>query len=401
MKKDFSRRQFLTTGMLGLSGLAMAGIPSTSIFSVSDTIKIGLIGVGQRGLGLATLIKQTPGLDVVACCDIIPANLNAGMKLTPPNSKSYTDYRKLLEDKNVDAVVIASPLYLHYQMTMDALKAGKHVYIEKTMTYDIDQALSLVKEVKKHPKLVFQVGHQYRYYDMYPKIKNYIANGLIGKVTHFESQYNRNSDWRRPVPQGYTDKQINWRMYKEYSGGVLAELSAHQIDIVNWILDSHPTKVIAMGDVNYWKDGRTTFDNVRAIYDYPDGVKSSITSILSNQYNSYMTRILGSEGTIEMGRDFAKLYLEPKKKELAIVDGVTGATKEALEKGEGVKIHTDHEGVEPTVYALKAFEECIRKGKRAFSNEITGKDVAIAVHLGNKATETGNTEFWKPEYSAI
>jgi len=400
MKQNYSRKQFLTTGVLGLSGLTLSKFSSASIFSLDSNIKIGLIGVGQRGLGLASTIKGIPGLDIVACCDIIPENLAAGMKLTT-NGKSYTDYRRLLADKNVDAVVLATPLHLHYPMAKDAISANKHVYLEKTMTYDTEQALSLTKMLKKYPKLIFQVGHQYRYYEMYPKIKTYIANGLIGKVTHFESQYNRNSNWKRAVPKGYTDKQINWRMYKEFSGGVLAELSAHQIDIVNWLTDSHPTKVVAMGDVNFWKDGRTTFDNVHAIYDYPGGIKSSITSILSNQYNSYMTRILGSEGTIEMGRDYAKLYLEPKKKELAIVDGVTGATKEALEKGEGVKIFTDHNGVEPTVYALKAFKESIRSGKKAFCNEVTGKDVAIAVHLGNKATETGNTEFWKAEYSNV
>lgn len=401
MKKDFSRRQFLTTGMLGLSGLAMTNLSSASVFKFDHNIRVGLIGVGQRGLGLATVMKQVQGLDLVACCDLIPENLAAGMKLAVAGGKSYTDYRKLIADKNIDAVVIATPLYLHYPMAKDTISANKHVYLEKTMTYDIEQALSLNKILKKYPKLIFQVGHQYRYYEMYPKIKTYIANGLIGKVTHFESQYNRNSDWKRAVPKGHTEKEINWRLYKEFSGGVLAELSAHQIDVVNWILDSHPTKVIAMGDVNYWKDGRTTADNVRAIFDYPGDIKSSITSILSNQYNSYMMRILGSEGTIELGRDYAKLFLEPKKKELAIVDGVTGATKEALEKGEGIKIFTDHENVEPTLFAIQAFEESIRTKKKATSNEITGKDVAIAVHMGNKATETGNTEFWKPEYSTV
>ena len=399
MKQNYSRKQFLTKGMLGLSALALTNLSSASVFSSDNNIKVGLIGVGQRGLGLATVLKATPGLELFACCDVIPENLAAGMKLAVPGAQAYDNYKKLLDNKNIDAVVIATPLYLHYAMARDAISANKHIYLEKTMTYDIEQALSLRKMLKQYPKLIFQVGHQYRYYDMYPKIKTYIANGLIGKITHFESQYNRNSNWKRAVPKGYTDKQINWRMYKEFSGGVLAELSAHQIDIVNWITESHPTKVIAMGDVNYWKDGRTTHDNVRAIYDYPGDIKSSITSILSNQYNSYITRILGSEGTIEMGRDFAKLYLEPKKKELAIVDGVTGATKEALEKGEGVKIYTDRERIEPTAHALKGFAESIRDKKVPVSNIKTGCDVAIAVHLANKATETGNTEFWKPEYS--
>jgi predicted dehydrogenase len=402
MKKSISRRQFVSTGLVGLSGLALSGLPSfASTPSLSANIRVGLIGAGQRGQGLATVLKDIPGLELAACCDILPANLNAGMKLCAANSKSYTDYHKLLADKTIDAVIIATPLYLHYAMALDAISANKHVYVEKTMTYDIAQAIAIAKKLKAYPKLVFQVGHQYRYYDMYPKVKTLIENGLIGKVTHFESQYNRNSNWRRPVKDPKLEKQINWRMYKEYSGGVLAELSAHQIDVVNWLTNAHPTKVLAMGDVNFWKDGRSTFDNVRAIYEYPGGVKSSVTSILSNEYNGYMMRILGSDGTIEMGRNYAKLFLEQKKKEQVLVDGVTGATKEAIAKGEPVKIYTDTEGIEPTVFALTAFEDCIRNKKKAVSNELTGRDTAIAVHLGNLATESGKTEFWKPEYSKI
>ena len=400
MKKNFSRRQFVTTGLLGLSAMALSNSSAASVFKQSN-VRVGLIGVGQRGLGLANVMKTVAGLELAACCDILPANLAAGMKIAAPKSKSYTDYKKLLQDKTLDAVIIATPLFLHYQMATDALSAGKHVYVEKTMTYNIEEALSLSKKVKNYPKLVFQVGHQYRYYDLYPKMKTLIENDLIGKVTHYECQYNRNNDWRRKVADPKMEKQINWRMYKEFSGGVLAELSAHQIDVVNWLQDSHPTKVVAMGDVNYWKDGRTTADNVRAIYEYPNGVKASMTSILSNEFNGYMTRILGDKGTIEIGRDVATLYLERKQKETAIVDGVTGATKDALLKGKGITIYTDRENIEPTKYALAAFEESIRNKTKAFSNEITGRDAAIAVHMGNIAVDTGNTQFWKPEYSAI
>lgn len=402
MTKGISRRKFVSLSAMTFSGIAVSGFPSiASNMNNQNNIRVGLIGVGNRGLGLAGVIKKTKGLELAACCDVIPENLKRGMKFVTAKSKSYQDYQKLLNDKTIDAVVIATPLYLHFQMAMEALSAGKHIYLEKTMALDIEQSLRLVKEKKKFPNQILQVGHQYRYYDMYPKIQNLIKEGAIGKITHFESQYNRNADWRRAVPKGYTDEQINWRMYKEFSGGLLAELSAHQIDIVNWLTNSHPEKVVAMGDVNYWKDGRTTFDNIRAIYEYPNGIKSSITSILSNAYNSYQTKILGTLGTIEMGRDFAHLYLEPKIKKQMIVDGVTGASKEALEKDAPIKIWTDSTKIEPTTNAFIAFESSMRNKKETASNVLTGKNVAIAVHMGNRSAETGNTEYWKPEYGLI
>lgn len=397
MKKNISRRKFAATSVLGLSGLALTGFPSFAR-SLNQNVRVGLIGVGQRGLGLANVIKKVAGLDLAACCDIVPGNLNAGMALTVAGSKGYTDYRKLLEDKTLDAVVIATPLYLHYQMASDAISANKHLYVEKTMTYDISQALLLTQKMKNYPNLVLQVGHQYRYYDMYPKIKGLIDSNLIGKVTHFESQYNRNSDWRRPVMDGRTEKEVNWRMYKEFSGGVMAELAAHQIDVINWLTNSHPLKVIAMGDVNFWKDGRTTFDNMRAVFDYPGGIKSSVVSILSNEYNGYLIRILGSNGTIELTRNKALLYHEPKTKELAIVDGVTGATKEALKKGKPISIYTDDVGIEPTEFAFIGFAESIKNKKKPISDVLTGKDTAIAVHLANLAAETGTLQVWKDKY---
>src|SRR5690606_10886803 len=145
---------------------------------------------------------------------------------------------------------------------------------------------------------ILQVGHQYRYYALYHKIKEMIADNWLGTITHFECQYNRNSDWRKEVSAAETERQVNWRLYRKYSGGLLAELSAHQIDIVNWFLEGHPEKVTGLGDINYWKDGREINDNVRVIYEYANGVKSSITSVLSSQFHGYEIRILGSKATV-------------------------------------------------------------------------------------------------------
>ncbi len=398
-KPDRSRRNFITTGALALTGLTAFGFEGMSIGNLGQTgpIRIGLIGSGSRGQGLATLLGAIQSFELVACCDIIPENLQGGMKLAAKGARSYTDYKKLIQDKDIQAVIIATPLYLHYPMAVDAMAAGKHIYMEKTMAYTIPQALDLVKKVERS-NLVFQVGHQYRYYSMYLKVKEILSKGWIGKVSHYECQYNRNSDWRKPVNDPKMERAINWRMYKEYCGGVLSELSAHEIDIVNWMQDSHPLKVAGFGGIDYWKDGRETFDNIRLVYEYPGGVKASVTSILSNEYKGYSIRILGSKGTIEILRDQAYIYPEASKKTLGTVDGVTGATMEVLPGGKGQKIVFEQQ-TEPTTYALQDFAECILKGKKPASNVSTGRDVAIAVHMGNQAAETEKTQYWKDEYS--
>jgi predicted dehydrogenase len=399
---NISRRKFLSNGSIALSGMAMAGLPNLAFGQYDQQVRIGLVGCGQRGAGVASIIKTLPGMDLIAYCDIVDAHLQPMKQYSKStNPKYYKNYQEMLRNKEVDAIYIATPLNLHYQMVVDALDAGKHVYVEKTMTYDIQQAVNLVHKMKGK-NLVLQVGHQYRYYAMYHKIKQIIDDNWLGQVTHIESQYNRNDNWRRQITDPKMERQINWRMYREYSGGVMAELAAHQIDIVNWMLGGHPLKVVGLGGIDYWKDGRETNDNVRAIYEYEKGVKSSVTSILSNQNNSYAIRILGSKATLDIRRGSAVIYPEPTKKVLGIVDGVTGATIESIKPGQGKPLlfeSPDNKNLDPTAYAFMAFADCIKNGKKPESNVFTGRDAAIAVHMGNAAADTGVMQLWKPEYS--
>jgi predicted dehydrogenase len=399
---SISRREFVSTGAVALSGLVTMGFPAIGqTLSANEVIHVGLIGSGARGSGLATLIQAIPTLKLVACCDIQAENLANGMSKADKGAKSYTDYKKLLEDKNIDAVIIATPLFLHYPMAVDALAAGKHVYVEKTMTFSPEQSMDLIKRMK-NSKLVFQVGFQYRYYGLYKRVKEVIDQNWLGKITHFECQYNRNSDWRFPVKDPKMERIVNWRMYKEYCGGPLSELCAHEIDMVNFILGSHPLKVTGIGGVDYWKDGRETYDNIRTVYEYPNGVKSSVTSILSNAYNGYNIRILGDKATIDIQRNKAFIYAESKSNKRGTVDGVTGATIATTTQGKGEEIVFDKPGdrsLEPTTYALEDFAACIKDKRKPLSNVDTGRDVSIAIYLGNKAAETEKFQVWKPEYS--
>lgn len=402
--EELSRRQFLTRNALALSGLALsyAGFPAAAQGHFrNDSIRIGVIGTGSRGTGLIKLIGGIPELQVTACCDPIPEHLKNGLKQAAKGAKAYTDYRKLLEDKNIDAVIIATPLYLHCPMAADALSAGKHVYLEKSMSYNIAEAIALEKKVRQS-NLVFQVGYQYRYFGLYHKVKEVMEQNWLGKVTHFECQYNRNSNWRFPVTDPKMERAINWRMYKEYCGGPLSELCAHAIDAVHYLTNSHPLKVTAMGGVNYWKDGRDTYDNIRAIYEYPNDIKVSVTSVLSNAYNGYGIRILGDKATLEIQRDKAFIYPEVLNNKRGTVDGVTGATIAVTTQGKGNELIFEKPGeksLEPTVYALKDFAKCILTKAKPLSNAATAKDSSIAIHMGNTAAETETIQLWKPEYS--
>jgi len=383
--------------MYGLAGLAFSGASIQRSFAAEDeTLTIGMIGYGSRGSGVASLMKHIPGITLVAYSDIMEQQLQVAKKLFP-DAVGYTDYRKLLDAPTIKAVYIALPEHLHFSVASEALQAGKHVYLEKSMTHTPDQADQLVDLAAHYPKSILQIGHQYRYYQLYHKVLDVINGGFIGEVKQYECQYHRNSNWRRPVSDPSLERQINWRMYKEYSGGLMTELCAHQVDILNWFNDSHPLSVVAMGGIDYWQDGRETFDNIRAVYAYPNGVKANVSSILSNSFNGYSIRVLGTKGTIEIQRTKAFAYPEQLNTKPTTVDGVTGATAESWGQGKPMELkfrNQDDENRDPTAYALMDFAQCIRAGKMPFSNVKTGRDAAKSVHLANRAAEQGIIQHW-------
>ncbi len=412
MKKNISRRKFIGMSAAATAGLTL-GIPALTRgdkkIAANDKLNIGVIGTGDRGEWEVYILKDLPGMQVTACCDILPLHLENGLKEAPA-AKGYKDYRQLLDDKQVDAVIIATPLNLHYQMAMDALDAGKHIFCEKTMTYNIEQALDLEKAVKKSGK-IFQVGYQTRSNPLFEEIREMIQSNYCGQITHIRCNYHRNGDWRREVPEPGLERLINWRMYWEYSGGLMAELCSHHIDIANWMLDSHPLKVTGFGGIDYWKDGRETFDNVNTVYEYPNGVKAIFTSITTNAHYGISLQYMGTLGTIEINNEEgqkARFYAEKSLTEKEAnpqsnesVYAITGATYQAWKKGEGTEITVENQPAgdkETTGLAFLHFADCIRNNKLPVSNVESGRRAAIAVHLGNKAMREGTIEKWQGEF---
>ncbi len=407
-KAKLSRRNFLEATTLGAAGLMLGSSSvAASILRANDRVNVGVIGAGSQGSSLIRSLATVPNSKITGMCDIFEPNLSKGVNLAGSQPKTFSEYRKLIESKDVDAVVIATPLHMHYEIALAALDAGKHVFVEKTMMYSMKQCEQIVLATRAHASQVFQVGHQHRFDPVIHKVVDMSKDGAIGKVTHIRCMWHRNGDWRRPVPAinfdpspwGYPDLEhlINWRMYKRYSGGLMCELGSHMIEICNLIIGATPAAVTGMGGIDYWKDGRETFDNVTAVYNYPAGQKVTFSSTTTNAHDGEHIVIMGTEGTIEMGWDKAVYFREKEAPELVKAEGATviGATGETMKAStqsqrEGAQVAPQDAQKRSAVYReLESYVSCIRDGKKAVVDVQTGRNAAVSVLSANQAMEEG------------
>jgi predicted dehydrogenase len=332
------------------------------VHAASDQMKYGVIGTGGRGSYLLKHLTKVDNGHCAAICDLDEARMDKASATIGTSPSKYKDYRELLADKNVEAVVIALPLFEHYQVTKDALDAGKHILCEKSLVFKPEEIHALRALVAQHPKQVLQVGLQRRYSKFYQIAKELVDKGVLGNVTHMEAMWHRNPGW---VMNGF-----NWRLYQEYSGGMAAELASHQIDIADWIFGSSPEYVIGVGGLDTWKDGRDVYDNIQLIYKYPNGRKLIYSAISTNVHLPFLqgTRpefgelIMGTGGALEITvgdgestMPTALWYREPTKVSAAAKsEGKAGSTAAgasyalgSTQKGLPLAMATDQLKVDP------------------------------------------------------
>lgn len=432
--RNITRRSFLQTAAAG-AAITNLGRGTTKLAAnlpavlanplVGDAVRYGFIGTGSRGNELLRCLTTIPAGRCVATCDIYPVNLKKGVQTIGGNPQTYEDYRKLLERKDIDAVFIATPLHLHAQMLIDSLEAGKHVFSEKTMFFKEEEREPIRQAAARHPNQVLQVGLQRRSSVLYKVAMEMIGKGALGRITFVRAQWHRNNNWRRPVADPKLEHLINWRMYRAYSGGLMAELGSHQIDVASWALGAEPVSVMGTGGINYWKDGRETHDNVQVIYEYPGGQKLLYSSILCNAHYDFNEQIMGDQGTLEMtiGKGMyyhervAKVSTGPSKEnwwagatvtEKAAQKGFpifppqqggqAGFLNRELEYGRrwlaSMGIYEYHEAHDPTWTQLENFFGSIREGKPVAAPLEVGVADALGVIYANRAIDTGQKVCW-------
>ncbi len=407
---ETTRREFLRRAVIG-SAMVSFGI-LTARANQQPKVKVGVIGTGAQGQNLLRQLMSMPTAEVVAICDLYAPNRIRGIELTQFQARGYSDYRALLDRNDIEAVVIATPLHLHAPMTIDALNAGKHVFCEKAIAYSLDEARQMAQTAQRTRKIL-QIGHQRHYNPIYEQAFRLIQEGAIGKITHVRALWHRNNSWRRPVPDPKFERLLNWRLYKDYSHGLLTELASHQLDVVNWFLGAYPLSVMGYGGIDYWKDGREVYDNVELIYDYPGGIRVVYTSITTNAKDGYGEWFFGDKGTLMLTdenkgllfreRNAEKLEWEDDANTLQ-VDGRQAVvieptpTRRAPQRGEELQYGSQRNAY----YAeLEHFLYCVQTGE---TPRCTAQDAtpALTCVLGAlKAIETGTRVHFKPEQFQI
>jgi predicted dehydrogenase len=307
---NLNRRDFVKAAGVAAAAARLEGAPAIqTVKAANNVVQYGVIGTGGRGQYLLRHLNTLDGCRCVAVCDIYQPNMEAAIKISRDKPKGYLDYRELLARTDVDAVIIAVPLYLHFPITRDALLAGKHVFCEKSLVFKPEEIHALRALAKEHPKQVLQVGLQRRYSKFYQTAKQMIEKGLLGKVTHIYAQWHRNPGWRmRKAPDPKRQREWNWRLFREFSGGLTAELGSHQIDVATWMFGTEPEFVVGVGGLDFIKDGRDVYDNIQLIFTYPGGRKLMYSAISTNKHlplfqgtrTEFGEMIMGTEGTIEI-----------------------------------------------------------------------------------------------------
>ncbi len=347
---SLTRRTFLES--------AAATLAASKLSQADDApIRVAVIGTGGRGSDLIRALTTIDDAVIVGVCDDYPPHLEQGAKYAGPQAKTFSDYRKLLDELKPQAIVIAVPLYLHYQVASDCLAAGCDVFLEKTMCYTVAEAKKLAAQVTAS-KRVFQVGLQRRANAIYKQAQAMVVAGMIGQVSSIKAQWHRNNSWRRPVPVPQSDaswtkleRKLNWRLYKAYSAGLMAELGSHQMDVANWFLGAHPKRVIASGGIEYFRDGREVYDNISCLYEYelknakgqPYTVRAHYSSLCNNAYEGAAELIMGTKGSLYLTSAKGLLFQEKGTDVVAWEGGGNAADANAavVTAGKTLKLSND------------------------------------------------------------
>jgi predicted dehydrogenase len=318
---ESTRRSFIKQAAVGTTAMLVS--QPLQVLGANDRVRVGMIGVGGRGKELLNQVLNVPNAQLVAIADIYGRHRDEARQMAPA-IQTLDDHRRLLDMKDIDAVIVATPLHIHARHFLDTLAAGKDIYSEKTMTWSIPEAEQCLKAAKKSDRVV-QIGLQYQSSGSLVDTRKWIKDGLAGKITQVESWMTRNSphgkgQWVRDVPPDCTEsnvnwkaflngrpdrafdpyKFINWRLFWEFSGGNVTENMCHQIAWIMSALDlPEPSAAFMSGGVFSEKDGRQVPDTIVVTLEFPTDTVVTWQSTFSNSYYGLGVRMLGSDGTIE------------------------------------------------------------------------------------------------------
>jgi predicted dehydrogenase len=362
-------------------------------------VKFGVIGLGAQGRDVLANLAKLPNGPVVAICDSYKSSIKRASE-SAPNAKTTENYKEVLENPEVQAVVIATPTHLHKEIALAAIQAGKHVYLEAPMAHTIDDAKSIAKAAQGSSK-VFQVGLQFRENPQHRHVFKFFRTGACGKTAMARSQFNKKNSWRRASPNPEREKALNWRLYKETSLGLVGEIGIHHVDTVAWYLDALPLSVTGFGGILQWQDDRETPDTVQSLFEFPNGMRMNFSSTLANSFEGEHQVFFGSDAAVLIRDNRAWMFKEvdapllgwevyARKDEFLTDSGialVANATKILAQGKKPAEAASDSD--QPIRYALERFIEHINDNTKPDANWKAGLTSAVIAIKANEAILTG------------
>ncbi len=373
--RDLSRRQFLarSAGLAGASiGLGVHARDPSLAESGKQPVRIGFVGLGDRGMQLLSLTLQLPGATVVALADVNPGHLKRAADLARDHQpKASTDGKAIFDRKDLDAVVIASPVHLHPDHALRAIDAGKHVFLEKPLCLtplDCMRVRNAAVDAERRGR-IFQIGLQRRYSPRYRRSVEAIRTGDAGRVLFIRAQWHSTGNPARGTKP--------WYFRREKSGDVVVEQACHQMDVFNWVLGGEPLQACGFGGLHHHIDeppGRDVRDHYGLVLEYAGGAKVHYShlsySVPDRRFSGTYELVFGEKLGVDLGN--------------AVAWDRAGRTVELT-----------RDGGNDTLLAMEDFLRCARSGERPAADIRVACSSTLTSLLALRALDTGRTVTWK------
>ena len=397
-----TRRNFISvsTGLGAAAAVSGTRLASASVVGANDRVRVGIIGTGGRARGLMNLLKNLPGGQMVAVCDVYEPRLLQAAEIAGSEATKHSDYRSILDNKGIDAVLIGSPDHWHKTMTLDAVAAEKDVYVEKPVSHSIEEGVEMVRAIEAS-KQVVQTGTQQRSWEHWILGKQIVDSGKLGQITMVQTYWYQHPragsypavemsklDWKKwlgPAPDQpfKPERFFQWRHFWDFGGGVLTDLLTHWIDVVQWYMGT-PAPLTAV----------TTAHNYSIkIWELPDTVTSTLEfpkDFMVTHIGTYVSRIddgglefRGDKATLKIDRERLVVYSEESRN----LPGTNTPEPEILVKSvsDGTRAH------------LQNWLDCIRSRKSPTANIRIAHEAARTAHIANLAMKAGRKVRWNDQ----
>ena len=448
----YNRRDFLKGGSIATVMTMLGGV---ELFAQTNTppageakvptikLKVAVIGLGAWGREIITTLLRMPqaeipiDAEIAAICDTYKPFLKRAGNAAPGATQT-DDFKTILDNKDIKAVVIATPTPNHKELALAAIKAGKHVYCEAPLAGSIEDAREIALAAKAAKHLAFQAGLQYRSDKQRLFLLPFIRTGALGQTVLARSQWHKKTNWRAASSNPEQEKALNWRLNKATSLGLVGEIGMHAIDQAGWYMNTLPTAVTGWGSINFWKDDRDVPDTVQAILEFPGDIRMIYDATLANSFDGEYQMLYGTDAAVMMRDNRAWMFKEVDAPllgwevyaaKLKVFNDtgialVAGASKPPPVDANGQPLPLDPVTTSPLFYALNNFllnsaeltkaaedykasygeddvdglkEELGKIRRRASAGYLEGYQAAVTAVKAHEAVMTGKRIELKPE----